>query len=93
MDDQARYTLNVFLSIPIVILGLMKTISFLCTKGLCWSWNFVLSMLSLAASVSILVFASRDTKFESDDLSLLIFHVPLGLSTIFPSVFEVSHLL
>lgn len=53
----------------------------------------ILSTLSIAAGVATLVFASKDTRFESGTYSVPFFHVPLGLSAIFPSVFEVSLML
>lgn len=88
--DSLTCSLNAFLYIPILAMGSIKTFSFMSIKSSHMILNSILSMVSLIVNITalVLIICWPDLKLGGDSVSC--FYLPLGLSAVFPALFEVS---
>lgn len=86
-------TLNAFLCIPLLSMGLMKAFSLISNlapnKNLQLKICFILSVASLIIGITVLALILHLPELRCGGDSIPGFYVPLGLSTVFPGIFEV----
>ncbi|KAL1979104.1 hypothetical protein VTN96DRAFT_6846 [Rasamsonia emersonii] len=91
MDFPRLHTLDSFLSIPIVIFGLLKVVSCIYANrlGLRYNIYIIASIVFLSAAVAVLVLSVHGLEWTSTASPIPAFYFPLGLCMVFPGVFEV----
>lgn len=81
MDFPRLHTLDSFLSIPIVIFGLLKVVSCIYANrlGLRYNIYIIASIVFLSAAVAVLVLSVHGLEWTSTASPIPAFYFPLGL--------------